>query len=224
MSMPPLEPDAGSEPCINAIRTRLLLVDDHYFVRMGLSASINRETDLKVVAEAQNGAEALALYAEHRPDVVIMDGRLPDRPGTEVLMAIRSADPGARVVMLSIDETEEDVHRAMEGGALGYLGKSAPWEMLLAAIRSAAQGRTYLPPALAAHLAARRHRRPLSPRELDILRLVIKGQPNKLIADALGIAEMTVKVHLSHIFYKLEVNDRVSAVAIAVQRGLVRME
>lgn len=205
-------------------KTRVLLVDDHYFVRMGLSVPLNKEPDIAVVAEAQNGAEALAKFREHRPDIVILDGRLPDLSGVEVLAALRAEAPDARVVMLSVDETEEDVHRAMEAGALGYLGKSAPWETLLHAVREAAQGRTYLPPPLAAHLEARRNRKLLSARELEVLRLVIKGQPNKLIADTLGITEMTVKNHLTHLFDKLDVNDRVSAIAIAVQRGLVRME
>jgi DNA-binding NarL/FixJ family response regulator len=204
-------------------KTRILLVDDHFFVRMGLAASLNEEPDLEVVAEAGSVAEALDAFRTSQPDVTLLDGNLPDGHGLDALALIAAEFPHARIVMLSVDVTEESVFRAIEAGALGYLGKSAPRQVLLHALREAAQGRTFLPPELEAKLRQRRQRQELTAREFEILRLVVKGTPNKLIADALGIAEMTVKVHLSRIFDKLGVPDRTSATTAALQRGLVQL-
>lgn len=207
-----------------AAKIRLLLVDDHFFVRMGLAASLNAEPDLEVIGEAGSIAEALARFRETAPQVTLLDGTLPDGHGLEALTRIRAECPGARVVMLSVDEAEESVFRAMAAGALGYLGKSTPRQQLLHAIREAAQGRAFLPEPLAAKLRQRRQREELTARELEILGLIVKGTPNKLIADVLGISEQTVKVHVGHILDKLEVPDRTSATTLAIQRGLVRLE
>lgn len=203
---------------------RILLVDDHFFVRMGLAASLNREPDLEIVGEAGTVAEAVARHREAEPDVTLLDGNLPDGHGLDALAKIHAEFPGARVIMLSIDESEEAVFRALEAGALGYLSKSTPRQQMLQAIREVAEGRSFLPPELAAKVEQRSRRQELTAREIEVLGLVVKGTPNKLIADALGISEMTVKVHLTRIFEKLGVQDRTSATTAALQRGLARLE
>ncbi len=205
-------------------RIRILLVDDHFFVRMGLAASLNDEPDLEVVAEAGSVAEALERFRQTQPDVTLLDGNLPDGHGLEALAQIRAESSSARVIMLSVDEAEETIFRAIKAGALGYLSKSTPRQQMLQGIREAAQGRVFLPPELAAKLRQRGQRQELTAREIEVLRLVVRGKPNKLIAAALGIVEMTVKVHLSHIFEKLGVQDRTSAATAALHRGLVKLE
>ncbi|MES2572778.1 MAG: response regulator transcription factor [Verrucomicrobiota bacterium] len=202
---------------------RVLLVDDHFFVREGLSSSLNAEPDMTVVGEGENASEAIALFRQLKPDVTLMDGRLPDRSGIEAVAVIRAEFPAARIIMLSIDESEEDIHRAVNAGVLGYLPKSAPRQDLLHTIREAALDRVYFPPEIAARLKQRRRREELTARELEILRLLVTGTPNKNIAHALGIAEMTVKIHVSHIFFKLGVQDRTSATVVALRRGLVEL-
>lgn len=147
----------------------LLVVDDHFFVRMGLTSSLNAEPDLRVIAEADHGAQALKLYREHRPDLVILDGRLPGMSGVETLIALRAEFPAARVLMLSIDEGEEDIHRALQAGASGYLPKATQLEELLRAIRAIHGGERYLPPALAERLAERGPGASLTERELEVL-------------------------------------------------------
>lgn len=202
---------------------RLLLADDHFFVRDGLSSSLNAEPDLTVVGEADTSAQALVQFRALLPDVTIMDGRLPDQSGLETVKQIRGEFPAARIVMLSIDESEEDIYRAVEAGVLGYLSKSAPRQELLHTVREVAQGRFFLPPPLATRLRQRRRREELTTREMEILRLVVAGTANKNIADVLGIAEMTVKIHINHIFTKLGVHDRTSATVAALRRGIVSL-
>jgi len=204
-------------------KIRLLLVDDHFIVRMGLAGSLNQEADMQVVAEASDGAEAVALFAKHKPDVTLMDGRLPDIHGTEAITRIRSTAPDARIILLSIDETEEDIARAVAAGIQGYLPKSIARAELLAAIRNVHRGAAYFPATVAQRIAARGHRSALSQRELEVLRLVVQGRANKQIADTLGIAEITVKVHVSHILEKLDVPDRTRAATLAIERGLIRI-
>ncbi len=203
---------------------RVLLVDDHFFVREGLSSSLNAEPDIVVVGEAENAAEAIARFRELQPDVTLMDGRVPDRAGVEAVNAIRMEFSSARIIMLSIDESEEESHRAVSAGALGYLPESAARRDLLHTIREVAQGRGYFTPKIAARLKQRRGREELTVRELKILRLVVAGTPNKNIAHQLGIAEMTVKIHVSHLFTKLGVQDRTSTTIVALRRGLVDLE
>jgi two-component system NarL family response regulator len=204
-------------------KIRLLLGDDHFIVRMGLAGSLNQERDMEVVAQAADGAEAVALFAKHKPDVTLMDGRLPDFHGTEAIIRIREKHPDARVILLSIDETEEDIARAIAAGVQAYLPKSIERAELLDAIRTVHNGGTYFPASIAQRIAARSGRDALSERELEVLRLVARGWANKQIADALGIAEITAKVHVSHILEKLGAPDRTRAATLAIERGLIRM-
>ncbi len=205
-------------------KIRLLVVDDHFFVRMGLTGSLNAEPDLRVVAEADNGALAIKLFREHRPDVVLMDGRLPGLSGVETLAALRREFPAARVLMLSIDEGEEDVYRALQAGAAGYLPKATQLQELLKAIRAVHAGERFLPPALAARLAERGPGATLTARELEVLELVSKGLSNREIAAALGCSETTAKWHLKNIMSKLDVTDRTEATRVAVERGILHVE
>lgn len=204
-------------------KIRLLLGDDHFIVRMGLAGSLNQERDMEVVAQAADGAEAVALFAKHKPDVTLMDGRLPDFHGTEAIIRIREKHPDARVILLSIDETEEDIARAIAAGVQAYLPKSIERAELLDAIRTVHNGGTYFPASIAQRIAARSGRDALSERELEVLRLVARGWANKQIADALGIAEITAKVHVSRILEKLGAPDRTRAATLAIERGLIRM-
>lgn len=202
----------------------MLVVDDHFFVRMGLTGSLNAETDLRVVAEADNGTQALKLYREHKPDVVIMDGRLPGLSGVETLTALRREFPNARVLMLSVDEGEEDVYRAMQAGAAGYLPKSTQLQELLRAIRAIHAGEKYLPPALADRLAERGSGATLTTREREVLELASKGLTNREIGQTIGCSETTAKWHLKNVMQKLEVTDRTEATRVAVERGILHVE
>jgi len=202
----------------------LLVVDDHFFVRMGLTGSLNAEADLRVVAEADNGTQALKLYREHKPDVVIMDGRLPGLSGVEALTALRREFPNARVLMLSVDEGEEDVYRAMQAGAAGYLPKSTQLQELLRAIRAIHAGEKYLPPALADRLAERGSGATLTTREREVLELASKGLTNREIGQTIGCSETTAKWHLKNVMQKLEVTDRTEATRVAVERGILHVE
>jgi DNA-binding NarL/FixJ family response regulator len=205
-------------------RTRVMLVDDHFVVRMGLAGSVDAERDLEVVAECGSGEQAVEIYPAARPDVVVMDGRLPGMSGVEATSALRAAFPGARVVILSNYDGEEDVYRAVQAGAVAYLSKTVERAELLTAIRRVAAGETYFPAAIAAKLAQRENRPELSPREMDVLRLIVSGASNKEIAKALGIAEITVKLHVSRVLEKLDVADRTQAATTAIQRGIVHLE
>ena len=205
-------------------RIRLLLVDDHFFVRMGLTSSLNAEPDLRVVAEADNGLQAIEQFRAHRPDVVILDGRLPGLSGAQTLVKLRQEFPDARVLMLSIDEGEDDIYRAMQAGAAGYLPKATQLQELLKAIRAIHAGERYLTPALAARLAARGAAATLTARELEVLELVSKGLSNREIAAALGCSETTAKWHLKNVMQKLDVTDRTEATRAAVERGILHVE
>jgi two-component system NarL family response regulator len=203
---------------------RILVVDDHFMVRMGLSASLNVESDMEVVAEAANSEAAIAAYRDHHPSLVIMDVRLPGSSGAEATAAILQGFPDARVLMLSTHSGEEEVFRALQSGARGYILKSAIREELLRAIRDVSAGRRYIDPAVAPLLAARVSHRSLTSRELEVLRMVAKGLGNKEIAAALSIAEVTVKLHVSHVLDKLQVKDRTEAATVALQRGIISLE
>jgi DNA-binding NarL/FixJ family response regulator len=207
-----------------AARIRLLIVDDHFVVRLGLASALNLEPDMEVVAEAKTGAEAVELFARHRPDVVIMDYQLPGMNGAEATAAIRSRFPDARVVVLSVYKGEEDVHRAVQAGASGYLPKSGEPDELLAAIRALHAGGRYFPKAINAALAARAARTELSDREREVLQMLVRGRSNKEIANGLGISENTVKVHATRVFEKLGVSDRLEAVTVAIQRGIIHLQ
>jgi DNA-binding NarL/FixJ family response regulator len=205
-------------------KIRVMLVDDHFAVRMGMAASLKFEDDIEVVAEAGSGEEALTLYREHRPDIAIMDWRLPGMSGVEALTAIRKEFPKARIMMLSVYEGEEDVYQAMKAGAAAYVLKSADREEVLQAIRTVHRGGKFLPPLLAARMADRVTRGTLTEREQGVLERIVEGHSNKEIAAQLGLAEITIKQHVSSILVKLGVQDRTQAATAAIQRGIVHFE
>lgn len=205
-------------------RIRLLVVDDHFVVRIGLTSALNLEPDMEVVAEAKDGREAVEAYDRHRPDVVVMDYQLPHLNGAEATTAVRASHPDARIIILSVYKGEEDVHRAVQAGASGYLPKSSEPQELLEAIRVIHKGRRYFPTAINAALASRAARSELSDREREVLQALVRGRSNKEIASALGISENTVKVHTTRVFEKLGVADRLEAVTAAIQRGIVHIQ
>lgn len=203
--------------------TRVLVVDDHPLVVDGLAAIIGAQPDMTVAWQAGTGDEAVALFREHRPDVTLMDIRLPDRDGIAAITAIRSFAAQARFLVLSNHEGDEDIHRALAAGALGYLFKNTARRDVVAAIRAVAAGQRYLPPAVAMRLAERVPRADLSAREVEVLKLVAAGLRNKEIAAALGISEFTVKDHVQNILGKLHASDRTQAVTVALQRGILHL-
>jgi len=205
-------------------RIRILLVDDHFIMRLGLVTAINQEPEVAVVGQCGSGEQAIELFRQHRPDVTVMDLRLPGISGIEATAAIRENCPEARIVLFSNYETEEDVFRAKEAGAVAYLAKSSDPTELLAAVRVVHSGGTYFPEAIAAKLAARGARPPLTDREVDILRLIVLGRCNKEIAKELRIAANTVRNHVSNLMEKLGVADRTGAATAAIQRGIIRLE
>ena len=202
----------------------ILVVDDHFMVRMGLTASLNAEPDMEVVAEAGTGEAALEAYKRHRPNVVIMDVRLPGMNGVAATAAILREFPDACILMLSTHAGEEEIYRSMQAGARGYVLKSVMREDLLRAIRDVHAGKRHLDPIVASHLAERISHRSLTSREIEVLRMVAKGWGNKEIANALNIAEVTVKLHVSHVLEKLNVKDRTEAATAAVQRGIISLD
>lgn len=193
-------------------------------VRMGLSASLSVEPDMEVIGESANGEGALAAYRQHQPSLVLMDVRLPGTSGAEATAAIVQSFPDARILMLSTHSGEEEVFRALQAGARGYILKNAMREELLRAIRDVFQGRRYLDPTVAPLLAARMSHRSLTGRELEVLRMVAKGLGNKEIAASLNIAEVTVKLHVSHVLEKLGVKDRTEAATVALKRGIISLD
>jgi len=193
-------------------------------VRMGLSASLNVEPDLEVVAEAESGEEALDAYRRHSPTIVIMDVRLPGMSGADASAAIIREFPGARILMLSTHAGEEEIYRALQAGARGYVLKSTVREELLHAIREVSEGRRFLDPVVAPVLAERMSHRSLTSRELEVLRMVVKGLGNKEIANTLNLSETTVKLHVSHVLAKLNVEDRTQAATAAIRRGIILLE
>lgn len=203
---------------------RLLVVDDHHVVRSGLAASLGLEDDLQVVGEAESGAAVPALARKHRPDVILMDLRMPGGNGIEATAALRAEMPEARVLMFTTFDGDEEIYRAMQAGARGYLLKSAPRAELLAAIRAVAAGERYLPAALAQRLAGRIGTPDVSERELEVLRLIARGKANKEIAAALGIGDETVKRHVSNLFVKMGVADRAQATSEGIRRGLIHLD
>ena len=207
-----------------AAKLRIMLVDDHYLVRMGLASIIALEPDMTVTAEASTGEQAIALYRTHRPDVTLMDQRLPGLSGSDTTRAIRREFPEARILVLSTYVCDEEIYRALQFGAMGYLSKSVQREELVQAIRRASSGRRHLTPEVAAVLADEMSRSHLSARELDVLRLLVSGRRNRDIASVLEITEGTVKLHVSSILGKLAAADRTEAVTVALQRGIVQLE
>ncbi len=198
-------------------------VDDHPLMREGLVAMLRTQSDMTVVAEAGTGPEAIEQYRKHRPDVVLMDLRLPGMSGVEATQEIRKEFPDAKVIMLTTYDGDEDIYRALEAGAQAYTLKETVGEELLQLIRDVNAGNRRIPPGIAARLAQNFPRVELSERELDVLKLMAKGMRNKEIGTALGIAEATVKIHVQKIFSKLRVTDRTQAVVVAANRGFIHL-
>lgn len=203
---------------------RVMIVDDHPVVRSGLRSMLGTESDLAVAGEAENGQEAIRRFRELTPDVTLMDLRMPGMSGVATIEAIRAEFPNARMIVLSTFDTDEDVYRAVRAGAQGYLLKEAYLHELVDAIRTVHAGGRRIPSAIAERLAERMTSPELSPRELEVLHLVVRGESNKRIAAALNISEATVKGHVNNIFIKLGVSDRTEAAMTALQRGIVQLE
>ena len=204
-------------------RIRVLCVDDHPLLREGIAAIINNQPDMLLAAEATNGTEGIERFRKHRPDVTLMDLRLPDMSGVDSLVAIRADFPEARIIMLTTFEGDVEVHRALEAGARAYLLKSMPHKELVDAIRRVHAGKKSIPAVIATRLAEHLSDETLTPREIEVLRYVAEGNRNREIADRLFISEETVKVHIKHIMEKLGATHRTQAVAIAVHRGIVQV-
>lgn len=203
---------------------RVLLVEDHFLARVALTTVLGDESDITVVATATTGRQAIEQHRAHRPDVTVMDLRLPEMDGFHAIEAIRKEARSARILVLSNFESEEDVHRALAAGAMGYLKKDTSGEVLVDAIRRVHAGHRYLPPEIAQRLSERQGEAPLTTRELQILELIFKGLSNKDIGDALSLTPATVRTYSSTLFAKLGVERRTEAVAVALKRGLLRAE
>jgi DNA-binding NarL/FixJ family response regulator len=205
-------------------RIRILIVDDHALLRAGLTASLGAEPDMEIVAAASNGQEAVELFRQHQPDIIVMDLKMPVMGGVEAIRAIRGQSPAARVVVLSTYEGDDDIYRALQAGAASYLLKDTLAEDLVRVIREIFAGGRPLPPPVAQRLADRMLQPELTARELDVLRLIARGLRNKEIAARLGIGEETAQGHVKNILAKLGLHDRTEAVAVAVRRGIVHID
>jgi DNA-binding NarL/FixJ family response regulator len=202
----------------------ILTVDDHPLIRDGLAAVIGREPDMRVVAEAGDGEQALEQYRAHQPSIVLMDLRMPVMDGVEAIQAIRGEFPAARIIALTTYEGDEDIYQALAAGASGYLLKDMLRTELIEVIRKVHQGYRGIPQAIAAKLAIHTPRIGLTPREIEVLRLMAEGKSNPEIAIALGRAEGTMKIHVQNILQKLGAADRTQAVTIAVRRGIIHLD
>ena len=204
-------------------KIRILVAEDHLVARVGVSTIVNMQPDMTVVAEASNGQQAVELFRKHRPDVTLLDLRMPGMGGVEAATAIRAEFPTARMIALTTYGGDEDIRRALAAGVLAYLTKDVLHDELLKAIRAVHAGQTYLPAAVAAALAAQLPRPDLSAREVQVLELIVRGLANKQIAYTLNIAEHTVKNHVKNILSKLGVQDRTQAATAAIQRGIIHL-
>jgi DNA-binding NarL/FixJ family response regulator len=208
---------------MKATKTRILIADDHYVVRMGLVALVETEPDLQVIGEAADGAQAVELFTKLRPDLTLMDLRMPEKDGITATREIHDKFPNARILMLTTFDGDDDIHKALSAGASGYLLKNSTRESLIPALRAVAAGQRWIPKEVATRLARRKMFEELTPRELEVLNQLAKGLANKEIADVLIISEHTVKDHLKSILGKLRVADRTEAVTAAIQRGIIHL-
>ena len=204
-------------------KIKVMIVDDHPLLRVGVASIVNARSDMTVMAQTGTGEEAVALFSQHRPDVTLMDLRLPKMSGVDAILAIRARFPMARFVVLTTYEGDEDIHRALEAGAKGYIIKGMPYQTLIEALLRVHGGGRFLPPPVARALASRMPDSDLSSREQEVLRHLVAGMSNKEIAGLPGITEATVKCHVSTILMRLNVSDRTQAVVTALQRGLVHL-
>ena len=202
---------------------RVLIVDDHSIVRQGLATIINRDPEMTVIAQAEDGQQAIDLFREHQPDVTLMDLRMPQMGGVEAITAICAEFKPARIMVLTTYDSDEDIYRGLQAGAQGFLLKDAKPNELLNAIRTIDRGQKYIPPDVGAKLAQRLSNPELSERELEVLRLMAQGMSNLEIGTALNIGESTVKSHVNRILSKLGVSDRTQAVIVSVKRGIVSL-
>src|SRR4030095_608643 len=220
-AMPGLKKRAAGGRKANFIR--VLVAEDHTVVRDGLVAIIKQEADMDVVAETGDGQQAAELWKKHRPDITLMDLRMPGLDGVNAIYQIRAAEPNARIIVLTTYDGDEDIYRGMRAGAKSYLLKDVRCEELFQCIRQVHVGQAFLPPEIAAKLAGRMPAEELTSREMDVLRLLAEGKPNKLIAADLSISEVTVKSHVLSLFRKLNVLSRTEAIAVAHRKGLLRL-
>lgn len=202
----------------------VLCVDDHRIVREGLRMIIDSEPDMTVIDAAGNGHEAIARYTEHRPDITLMDLQLPEMGGVEAIRAIRHVDPQARIIVLTMYKGDEDIHRAIEAGASTYLLKDTLSDDLPRIVREVHGGRRSLPPDVIARLEERAASPTLTPREIEVMKLVASGRRDKEIAVALSISAQTARVHMKNIFAKLGVSDRTEAMSVAIRRGIIHID
>ncbi len=201
---------------------RILIADDHPMLRVALKSMINSEPNMAVVGEARDGNEAVELFHQLRPDITLMDINMPKMDGLEAMRKILEVDPQARFIVLTNFDSEEDIYRGLEAGAMGYLMKDSTFSKLLETIQTVHVGQKHIPPEIAQKLASRKASPRLSPREMTVLRLVMAGMSNREISAELNITESTVKSHVKNILFKLGASDRTQAVTKAIQRGILR--
>lgn len=208
----------------NGEAIRILIAEDHQVVRQGFTALLGMVDGFSVVAEASNGVQAIALFREHRPDVTLMDLRMPEMGGVETIIALRKEFHDARIIVLTTFDGDEDIFRAIQAGARGYLLKGMNIDELIDAIQTVHRGKSKIPAAVAERLAERLSGNALTERETDVLRTIVAGKSNKEIATALFISEATVKTHINNLLSKLGATDRTQAARIALQRGIVHLD
>lgn len=216
--------EAATKPETATETIRILIAEDHQVVRQGFVALLNMVGGLSIVAEASSGQQAVDLFRQHRPDVTLMDLRMPGMGGVETITAIRQEFPDARIIVLTTFDGDEDIFRAIQAGARGYLLKGMSVEELIDAIQTVHHGRSKIPPAVAERLAERLSGNALTERETEVLKTIVAGKSNKEIATALFISEATVKTHINNLLSKLGATDRTQAARIALQRGIVHLD